>query len=140
MFDALDSAPSDFSILHIEGYYYPDNLFPTESDWLSVLSDDINSAKWLPHKNFKLWATAALIYSKNGMEEIVSEQERIFSGPDTPTFYAEKDCYFYTYPLVIQEDKDTLQGDIVKYAKGASSTNIYERKIDRNDYYKITDF
>lgn len=140
LFDALDNAPPDFNILHIEGYYYPDNLFPTESDWLSVLSDDVNSAKWLPHKDFKLWAAAALIYSKQGMEEIVREQERIFSGSDIPTFFAEKNCYFYTYPLIIQENKDILPSDITKYVKGASSTNIYERKIDRNDYYKIADF
>lgn len=140
LFDALDSAPSDFNILHIEGYYCPDGLFPTENDWLSILSNDVDSAKWLPHKDFRLWATAALFYSKSGMEEIVREQEKLFSGADTPTFFAEKNCYFYTYPIVVQENKDVMLSDIAKYSDGASLTNVYERKIDRNDYYKIADF
>lgn len=140
LFDALDNAPSNFDILHIEGYYYPDESFPTETDWLSILADNIEEARWVEHKQFRLWAAAALMYSKHGMEVITKEQERIFCGSDTPTFFAEDNCYFYNYPLVIQENKDVLSSDISIYVKGASSTNIYERKIDKNKYYKITEF
>ena len=140
LFDALDNAPKDFDILHIEGYYFPDNFSPTENDWLNVLSDTPENATWHNIGLFRLWAAASLFYSKHGMEVITKEQERIFSGSDIPTFYAEKNCYFYTYPLVIQENKDILSSDITKYVKGASSTNIYERKIDRDKFYKITDF
>lgn len=140
LFDALDKAPKDFDILHVEGYFFPDENYPTEEDWLNVLAENIDFARWEHCGYFRLFATAALFYSKKGMIEIAKEQERIFSGADIPTFFATKDCYFYTYPLVIQENKDILKSDIAIYSEGASSTNIYERKINREDYYKLTDF
>lgn len=140
LFDALDCAPSKYDILHIEGYYFPDEKFPTIVDWQAVLADNIEDAKWYPHKDYRLWAAAALFYSKAGMEAIVSEQERIFCGSDTPTFFAEKNCYFYTYPLVIQENKDILTSDISIYVNGASLTNIYESKADKSKYFTITEY
>ena len=140
IFDALDTAPKKFDILHMEGYYFPDNNFPTIEDWQSILVENIEDASWHSHSKYRLWATAALMYSRHGMEVITKEQERIFSGADTPTFFAEKDCYFYTHPLVIQENKDALKSDIAIYVQGASSTNVYESKIDKNNFYKLTDF
>ena len=128
LYDALDSAPKSFDILHLEGYYFPDENHPTESDWMAVLSDNIDEAYWHSNEGFRLWAAAALVYSRSGMEEIVKEQERIFCGSDTPTFFADAHSYFYTL------------SDITVYAKGADLTNVYARKANKEDYYKITDF
>lgn len=140
IFDALDKMPQSFNILHMEGYYWPDENFPTEQDWMSILSDNVDSAYWYRNTDYKLWAAAALIYSKSGMEVIVNEQERIFSGPDIPTFFEDKNSYFYTYPLLIQENKDILLSDIMNYAEKADSTNVYTKKTDRKKYYSILDF
>jgi len=139
IFRALDFMPDNFNILHMEGYYFPSNTGASCEDWTNILSDSVKAAKWHENGYFKLWAAAALIYSRNGMKEYIEMQESCFRGSDVPTLLIEN-SYFYTTPLFIQESKNYLASDITKYVKDADDTNIYNSKININDYYHMWDF
>lgn len=140
LYRALDFMPENFSILHMEGYYFPANTGASCEEWTNVLADDIKAARWHENGYFRLWAAAALIYSKKGMEKYIEMQENCFRGSDVPTLIIDEDAYFYTMPLFIQESKNYLKSDISKYVKDADNTNIYNSKININDYYHMWDF
>lgn len=131
LFDAIETIPQDFDLAHFEGYYQPTEDYPTSEDWLSILADDIDSAKWEKIGSFRLWASAALMYSKKGINEIVCCLETWFKPIDVHTFLYSNNSYFYTYPLVIQENEGAMCGDIMEGSDKAGSTNIYCRKINK---------
>ena len=140
VFDALDKVPSDAHLIHLEGFYWPDQYKPTEADWLSILVDNPENGVWFPVGDFRLWASAAIGYDRTGMENIVKRQENHFQAVDFQTFVEDDGVYFYTYPLVVQENKGTLISDINNYANTADSRNVYLRKVNRDNYYSISDF
>ena len=101
---ALREAPDDFNILHLEGFFWPANE-EQESRYLTRLTQNINDGKWVSSdEGFRLYCTAALIYSKTGMERYCSMQEKLFQSPDHPTFWMEN-SFSYSYPLVHAGEK-----------------------------------
>jgi GR25 family glycosyltransferase involved in LPS biosynthesis len=131
---ALIEAPNDFNILHMEGYYWPYNELE-ENIYLERLAPNIEEGKWESCDNgFRLFCTAALIYSRNGMQEYCSVQENKFQSPDHPTFWMEN-SYAYTYPLIMQEKKSIFNSDILSNAEDVEDYNIYLKYYDYNNYY-----
>ncbi len=131
---ALNEAPEDFNILHLEGFYWPYNDLD-ETRYLNVLTQNIEEARWESCDNgFRLYCTAALIYSRSGMEEYCAAQESKFQSPDHPTFWMEN-SYAYTYPLIMQEKKSVLTSDILNYSNDIEDINVYLRYYDYNNYY-----
>ena len=139
--EALDTMPQSFKILHLEGYYWPNAQFPTWDDALSVLSDNLDTAEWKSCQLLPLWATGALIYSKEGMKYYTESQERYAMGVDYYTCVLQDDAFFYSYPLVRQEDKKETSSDIAaKYSSEYEKSNVYLAKSDRALYYHMEDF
>lgn len=131
---ALNEAPENFNILHLEGYYWPYDDLDAER-YLSVLTPNIEDARWECSDNgFRLFCTAALIYSRSGMEQYCYEQEAKFQSPDHPTFWMN-DSYSYTYPLIMQEKKSVFTSDILNYSIDIEENNVYLRYYDYNNYY-----
>ena len=133
----LETAPEDYTILHLEGYYNPVN----EDDYcekLSFLDSNIESAKWVEFNKMRMWATACLVYSKRGMEEIVKGQEEFFGVVDWRTGTIGNGAYFYSYPIVRQEDTHVLKSGIHANAINDNS-NLYLKFTNREDYFSIFD-
>lgn len=133
----LDTAPSDYTILHLEGYYCP----VSEDDYnekLSLLSPNVENAKWAEFSRIRMWATACLIYSRRGMEEVVKGQEEFFAVVDWRTGTIVDDSYFYSYPIVRQEDTHSLKSEINTHAISDSS-NLYLKFTKKEDYFSIFD-
>lgn len=133
---ALQEAPDDFNVLHLEGYYWPYDE-KEEQEYLKFLTPNIEDAKWVSSdEGFRLYCTAALIYSRNGMEEYCKAQESLFQSPDHPTFWMGN-SYSYSYPLIMQEKKSIFTSDILYGAADVESYNIYLRYYDYNNYYHL---
>ena len=138
--NAIENAPENFKILHLEGYLWP-NMYPSWDEALSVLSDKIEDAEWKSSEYLPLWATGALIYSSDGMKYYTESQERYAMGVDYYTCALREGSYFYSFPLVRQEDKKTTLSDIAaNYSNEYEKTNVYLAKSDRNLYYHMEDF
>lgn len=131
---ALIEAPNDFNILHLEGYYWPYDELDLKI-YLERLTPNIEDARWeISDEGFRLFCTAALVYSKKGMEEYCRVQEEKFQSPDHPTFNMNN-SYSYTYPLIIQEKKSIFKSDILPNALDVEDYNIYLKYYDYNNYY-----
>ena len=133
----LETAPSNYTILHLEGYYCP----VSEDDYnekLSLLSPNVENAKWVEFGKIRMWATACLIYSRRGMEEVVKGQEEFFAVVDWRTGTIVDDAYFYSYPIVRQEDTHSLKSEINTHAISDSS-NLYLKFTKKEDYFSIFD-
>lgn len=131
---ALREAPDDFNILHLEGFFWPANE-EQESRYLTRLTQNINDGKWVSSdEGFRLYCTAALIYSKTGMERYCSMQEKLFQSPDHPTFWMEN-SFSYSYPLVMQEKKSVFKSDILNNAVDIEKNNIYLKYYNYENYY-----
>lgn len=131
---ALKEAPDNFKVLHLEGYYWPYGEMDAQP-YLNALTPNIEDARWESSDNgFRLFCTAALIYSKQGMEEYCLTQEAKFQSPDHPTFYMS-DSYSYTYPLIMQEKKSVFTSDILNYSIDIEENNVYLKYYDYNNYY-----
>jgi len=133
----LETAPEDYTILHLEGYYCP----VSEEDYrekLHFLDSEIGGAKWVEYGNMRMWATACLIYSRRGMEEVVKGQEEFFAVVDWRTGTIVDDAYFYSYPIVRQEDTHVLKSGIHTSAISDNS-NLYLKFTNREDYFSIFD-
>lgn len=133
----LETAPSDYTILHLEGYYNP----VSEDDFsekLNLLSPNVENAKWVEFGKMRMWATACLIYSRRGMEEVVKGQEEFFAVVDWRTGAIVDDAYFYSYPIVRQEDAHNLKSGIHTSVINDSS-NLYLKFTNREDYFSIFD-
>lgn len=136
---ALEQAPDDFKILHFEGFYWPMGD-DDKNAYLSVMTETVDEGYWVPSEKLKLWCTAALAYSREGMEEYCSIQERKFISPDHPTFWMLDRGYAYSYPLIIQESKMAFISDISPYASDVEDVNVYLTHYDYNNYYHNKDF
>ena len=110
------------------------------NEYLSVLTETPEEGYWVPSEKMKLWCTAALAYSKDGMEEYCRRQEEKFISPDHPTFWMLDRAYAYSYPLIIQEEKTEFVSDISTYSSGIESVNVYLTYYDYNTYYHNKDF
>ncbi len=131
---ALENAPDDFNILHLEGFYWPGNEEDQER-YTTLLTPNIEEARWISsEEGFRLWCTSALIYSREGMRKYCEEQERLFQSPDHPTFWMDN-SYSYSYPLIMQEKKSVFTSDIVYYSQDIEDVNIYLKYYDYNNYY-----
>lgn len=137
---ALEQAPDDFKLLHFEGFYWP----ISEEDrnaYLDVMTETVEDGYWVPSEQMKLWCTAALAYSREGMEEYCGIQEEKFISPDHPTFWMLDRAYAYSYPLMMQESKVKFSSDIVgRSENGIEDVNVYLTYYDYNNYYHDTDF
>ena len=133
----LETAPEDYTILHLEGYYCP----ASEEDYikkLSALDSDIKNAKWVEFSRMPTWATACLVYSRKGMEEVVKGQEEFFAVVDWRTGVIRNNAYLYSYPIVRQEDTHILKSGIHTGAISDSS-NLYLKFTNRENYFSIFD-
>ena len=136
---ALEQAPDDFQILHLEGFYWPESD-EVKQMYIDALSTSPDEGKWLECTKIKLWCTAALIYSREGMERYCREQEQKFISPDHPTFWFTERSYAYSFPLIIQENKIELNSDINEYGSGVEDVNVYLTYYNYSDYYHPKDF
>ena len=136
---ALEQVPDDFKILHFEGFYWPMGD-EDRNEYLSVMSKTVEEGYWVPSERLKLWCTAALAYSREGMEEYCARQERKFISPDHPTFWMLDRGYAYSYPLIIQEAKTAFVSDINNYSSDIEEENVYLTYYDPNNYYHNKDF
>ena len=136
---ALEQVPDDFKLLHFEGFYWPIGD-DDRNDYLSVMTETVEDGYWVPSEQMKLWCTAALAYSREGMEEYCEIQERKFISPDHPTFWMLDRSYAYSYPLIIQERKTELVSDIANYSDSVEDINVYLTYYDYNNYYHNSDF
>lgn len=134
--EALDRAPEDFKILHLEGYYWPCEK-EDKARYVSFLTPNVDDGYWISTDNdFRLYCTAALIYSREGMREYCEIQENFFQSPDHPTFWMGN-SYSYSYPLIMQEKKSIFQSDIIgSYGTlDIEDINVYLTYYDYNNYY-----
>lgn len=131
---ALQEAPDDFNILHLEGFYWPGGE-EDQQRYVSRLTQNIEEGKWISsEEGFRLYCTSALIYSRKGMEKYCEIQEKLFQSPDHPTFWMEN-SYSYSYPLIMQEKKSIFVSDILPGAGDVESYNVYLTYYDYNNYY-----
>lgn len=137
---ALDTMPENFDILHLEGFYWPDGNYPTWEDARGFLADTPATARWEPSTTMALWATGGLIYSRQGMEKYMKKQEEFLTGVDYYTCQMRENCYFYTYPLIRQENKSETTSDIATYTDGYEVNNVYLSKCNKDEYYHMKDF
>lgn len=138
--EALEKMPEEFKILHLEGYFWP-NTNPSWDDCLSVLSDKIETAEWKSSVYLPLWATGALIYSREGMKYYTESQENYARGVDYYTCALKDGSFFYSYPLVRQENKKSTSSDIAQnYSSEYEKSNVYLAKSDNNLYFHMEDF
>ena len=134
--DALDTAPDDFKILHLEGFYWPVEQEEKER-CLSFLTPNVDEGYWInTEEGFRVFCTAALIYSREGMQEYCQIQENFFQSPDHPTFWMNN-SYVYSYPLIMQEKKTVFHSDIIdnEVSLDIEDVNIYLNYYDYNNYY-----
>jgi GR25 family glycosyltransferase involved in LPS biosynthesis len=131
---ALEEAPESFNILHLEGYYWPYDD-SEEQAYSTLLTQNIEDGRWISSdEGLRLWCTAALIYSRHGMEEYCRVQEAKFQSPDHPTFWMGN-SYSYSYPLIMQEKKTVFTSDIINYSSDIEEVNVYLKYYDYNNYY-----
>ena len=72
------------------------------------------------------------------MEEVVKGQEEFFAVVDWRTGTIVDGAYFYSYPIVRQEDTHSLKSEINTHAISDSS-NLYLNFTKKEDYFSIFD-
>lgn len=132
LLNAIKNAPEDYNLLHLEGFYWPND----NDDYEHLLSmlDDKHNAKWKSSEEQFLWDTGSIAYSKQGMEDFCNTftENRWFC--DYITGIYRNKAYFYSYPLMIQEN--SFKSNISSSNEGKNSTNFYQSKINYDDFFK----
>ena len=129
---ALDNMPEDFNILHLEGYYCPETEDEETYIANSILNETIEDASWKASEQLRMFGAAALVYSENGMNLYLENQNGYMRFSDCYTFVMTDKCYFYSYPLVMQEDE--MYSDIVESINCIANYNIYLRHANKENY------
>lgn len=130
---ALQTMPENFDILHLEGFFCPKD--DNEAQYATALAKTPMEGEWKSSYLFKMFGAAALIYSRQGMERYLINQETSMHYSDYYTFLMDVDSYFFSYPLVIQQEY--VYSDIVERNNNALSLNLYTTHINRDDYYNF---
>lgn len=136
---AIENAPEDYDVLHFEGFSWPN---PDQREtYEALLSESPLDAKWVSMHKFPVWDTAALGYSRKGMQKYIEVQENKMRFADLPTATVlRSDSYIYSYPLFIQEDKNTLNSIINPRLVNNDDVNVYHAKCNLLDYYHVFNF
>lgn len=129
----LETMPSDFTLLHLEGYFCPSNEEERKCK-IEFLSTEKQGAKWIPYEYLRLWNTACIIYSKKGMELYTSKQETFFAGVDWRSGDIIEGAYFYNYPIVRQENTAVIKSGISNKNLDPQ-TNLFLTYSNNEDYF-----
>lgn len=135
----LETMPNQFDILHLEGFLFPPD--DRRGYFRDLMANTLEDGVWKDSSLMKMWDAGGLIYSKHGMEVVTNGQATELKLADHYTFWHTDNCYFYSYPLMIQEYKNVLKSDIISlYADDFENDNVLLDKIDMSLYYHMEDF
>lgn len=129
----LETIPSDFTLLHLEGYFCPSNEEERKGK-IEFLSTEKQGAEWVPYEHLRLWNTGCIIYSKKGMELYTSKQETFFAGVDWRSGDIIEGAYFYNYPIVRQENTAVIKSGISNKNLDPQ-TNLFLTYSNNEDYF-----
>lgn len=133
---ALDTMPDGFDILHLEGFISRTNEEEIVKRVTESLDKTVSEGKWKPYEDFHTWASACIIYSKNGMRRYVQDQREYVVGVDNRLGAFVDNCYMYSFPLVRQEDRSQLISGIESRII-PDTTNLYLLYSNKQDYFSM---
>lgn len=124
---AMETIPSQFNILHMEGFYWPAD----EEDEVRCKDVLQNNHGWIESSKLRLWDTAGLLFSSKGLRKMIELQNEKFMFADYYTFLMEDNCFFYEKPLMIQ--RPILSDNTMEY-NCMHTTNVYLNNCTLEEY------